>query len=101
MKSRLVVILMLICFAAVTSCAQQKSQQPALPAQPAAAPVPAQPLAAPAYAAPVQTQDTNTPGVVAELMECKRKEGVLTMFEVPDAMAEATEAFVASKPFAA
>jgi hypothetical protein len=28
---------------------------------------------------PIQTQDTNVSGVVAELMECKREEGVLTV----------------------
>jgi hypothetical protein len=28
---------------------------------------------------PIQTQDTNAPGVVAELVECKREDGVLTV----------------------
>ena len=32
-----------------------------------------------AQGAPLQTQDTNTAGVVAELTECKRSEGVLTV----------------------
>jgi hypothetical protein len=39
----------------------------------------AQAPTAPAAAAPLQTQDTNVSGVVAELTECKRKEGVLTV----------------------
>ncbi len=42
-------------------------------------PASAQAPTAPAAAAPLQTQDANTPGVVAELTECKRKEGVLTV----------------------
>ncbi|MBI3669276.1 MAG: hypothetical protein HY237_05800 [Acidobacteria bacterium] len=85
-----VVVFVLVCLAGVTPCSQQKSQQPA---QPAAAPVAAQPPAAPSatqpapaatqpaapVGAPLQTQDTNAAGVVAELMECKRKEGVLTI----------------------
>jgi hypothetical protein len=32
-----------------------------------------------AQGTPLQTQETNTPGVVAELTECKRSEGVLTV----------------------
>lgn len=36
----------------------------------------AQPAPAPA---PLAVQDTNHPGVVAELIECKRKDGVLTV----------------------
>jgi hypothetical protein len=30
-------------------------------------------------APPIQSQDTNTEGIVAELIECKREEGVLTI----------------------
>ena len=33
----------------------------------------------PAAAEPLQVQETNTEGVVAEFMECKRKEGVLSV----------------------
>jgi len=32
-----------------------------------------------AQGAPIQTQEINTPGVVAELTECRRSEGVLNM----------------------
>jgi len=32
-----------------------------------------------AQAAPLQTQETNAPGVMAELTECRRSEGVLNM----------------------
>jgi hypothetical protein len=32
-----------------------------------------------AQPAPIQTQETNFPGITAELIECKRKDGVLTI----------------------
>ena len=37
------------------------------------------PLALAAPAEPIQAQDANDSGIVAELMECKRKDGVLTI----------------------
>lgn len=40
---------------------------------------PAELAAQPAAPAPLAVQDTNHPGVVAELIECKRKDGVLTV----------------------
>ncbi len=62
------------------------ASQPTAAAQPAPAfqPAPAQaaPEAAPSPAAPagvIQTQETNTQGIVADLTECKRKDGVLTI----------------------
>ena len=47
-------------------------------AAPFARPASAQTPPAPATG-PLESQDTNLPGVVAELIECKRKEGVLTV----------------------
>jgi hypothetical protein len=85
-KTYLPPILLLATFATFTACSQQKPQQAAQPAQPAAAPAAAQPPTAPAAtqpapaaASPLQTQDTDTSGLVADLMECKRHEGVLTI----------------------
>ena len=49
---------------------------------PQSAPAQAAPAAAPSPAASagvIQTQETNTQGLVAELTECKRKDGVLTI----------------------
>jgi hypothetical protein len=37
------------------------------------------PLALAAPTEPIQTQDANVSGIVAEIMECKRKDGVLTI----------------------
>jgi hypothetical protein len=76
-KTYVTATLLLATLAIVASCSQQKEKETAQPAQPPAAPPPAQ-LAAPAASA-IQTQDTNSPGVVADFMECKRKEGVLTI----------------------
>jgi hypothetical protein len=47
-------------------------------APPAAAPAPA-PAAAPASSAALKTGDTNISGVVAEVTECARKDGVLSV----------------------
>jgi hypothetical protein len=52
------------------------------PPTPQLAPAQAAPVAAPSPAASagvIQTQETNTQGLVAELTECKRKDGVLTV----------------------
>ena len=54
------------------------SQPAAAPATPAATPAPAAPAAAPSTAA-IQSQDANTAGIVADLTECKRGDGVLTV----------------------
>jgi len=85
-KTHLTATLLLATLAFVASCGQQKEKETAQPAQPSRAPAAAQPPAAPAPAQPaapaasaIQTQDTNSPGIVADLMECKRKEGVLTI----------------------
>jgi hypothetical protein len=48
-------------------------------AAPLGRPAFAQAPSAGAAAGPLQSQDTNVPGVVGELIECKRKEGVLTV----------------------
>jgi hypothetical protein len=96
-RKRSSAILLLAGLLGFTACSSE-SQKPAPVTQPppATRPVPATqpaptPQLAPAQAAPaaapspaasagvIQTQETNTQGVVADLTECKRKDGVLTV----------------------
>ena len=96
-RKRSLVILLLAGLLGFTACSSE-SQKPAPVTQPppatqqvAATQPPPTPQSAPAQAAPVaapspaasagviQTQETNTQSVVADLTECKRKDGVLTV----------------------
>jgi hypothetical protein len=96
-RKRSSVILLLAGLLGFTACSSE-SQKPAPVTQPppatqqvAATQPPPTPQSAPAQAAPVaapspaasagviQTQETNTQSVVADLTECKRKDGVLTV----------------------
>ena len=96
-RKRSSVILLLAGLLGVTASSSE-SQKPELVTQPPPATQPAPttqsaptPQSAPAQAAPVaapsradsagviQTQETNTQSVVADLTECKRKDGVLTV----------------------
>lgn len=70
---------LMVCVVFLVSCSEDMPEQ-AETAVPASQPAPAQP--APPASAPLdalQVQETNIPGVVAEILECKRKEGVLTV----------------------
>ena len=100
-----VAVLLLVVLSGVTACSSKTGQTstgtiqppsaPTSPALPASQPAPAvsqpapavsQPAPAPSGGTPnatanasIQTQDTNTSGVAADLIECKRKEGVLSI----------------------
>jgi hypothetical protein len=96
-KKRSSVILLLAGLLGFTACSSDSQKAgPATQPPPATQPAPATqppptPQLAPAQAAPaaapspaasagiIQTQETNTQGVVADLTECKRKDGVLTV----------------------
>jgi hypothetical protein len=80
-RKRSSVILLLAGLLGLTAFSSE-SQKPGPATQPPSAPAQAAPVAAPSPAASagvIQTQETNTQGVVAELTECKRKDGVLTV----------------------
>jgi hypothetical protein len=84
-RKRSSVILLLAGMLGFTAFSSE-SQKPGPATQPPStfqsAPAQAAPVAAPSPAASagvIQTQETNTQGVVADLTECKRKDGVLTV----------------------
>ena len=66
----------------VTTCSKESpppAAQAPVQAPAAAAPAPAAPAAAPAPAGALKTEDTNIAGVVADVTECQRKDGVLSV----------------------
>jgi hypothetical protein len=86
-KNRTFLIAVLALLAAVSSGCTQKQpaaqqQSPAPASQQAAAPQPNAPAPNPSAAVSsdiIQSQETNTPGVVGELIQCSRSDGVLSV----------------------
>ena len=77
-------LLMLAALLALAGCSKNEPATTTTASQPAAtsptpAPTTAPATAAPAATAAIQSQDANQAGVVAELTECKRADGVLTV----------------------
>lgn len=72
-------ILVALCILSLLSCSENTpgQTQPATPPSQPATTQRAAPAATPADV--LQVQETNIPGVVAEIFDCKRKEGVLTV----------------------
>ena len=82
MIHRATLVVILLC-AAIAGCSKESSSSaPQTPAQQAATPAPSTPAPVPAAAAPsgaLKTGDTNIAGVVADVTECSRKDGVLSV----------------------